>query len=160
MDCKEFKKLIPNYNDVKISSKQTEKFQIHLNSCSNCSILFHKYIKTMELLKPKADIEEQAFYFTRLKQRMENHYSQKRSILSNLLLRRLIQPAIYLGSLILAVYVGILIGSSSVNQNQYSELKYEDTDFIQSYAEYQYVNDFEIEPIENLFFDNKENVDE
>lgn len=160
MNCKEFKKLLPNYNDAILSPKQSEKFQIHLDSCPNCSILFHKYINTIDLLKPKAEIKEQAFYFTRLKQRMENNNYQKRSIVSSFFLRKLIQPVIYLSSLILAVYIGILIGSGSVNQNQYSELNNDDTDYIKTYSEYQYINDFEIEPIENLLLENISNLGE
>lgn len=159
MNCREFNKILPNYNDERFSPKQKEEFQNHINSCSKCAILFQKFSSTIELLKPKAEIEEHLFYYTRLKQRMENSNLQRESILIKLLSKKLVQPLIYLSSLIIAVYIGILIGSGSVNQNAYSELKNIETNYIQSYAEYQYLNDFDIEPIENLLL-NSNNIAE
>ena len=160
MNCKEFKKIIPDYIDDKLSEEQIEEFQNHMNSCSDCSFLYQKLNNTLDLLKPKAEITEQAFYFTRLKQKMENRNSPKESIFISLLSRRLVQPVIYLASLIIAVYIGILIGSGSATQNQYSELNNDDKDYIQTFAEYQYLNDFEIEPIENLLIDDDNIVEE
>lgn len=154
MNCKELKKILPDYIDEKLSEKQTEEFQNHIDSCSDCSILHQKLNNTINLLKPKAEIAEQAFYFTRLKQKMENINSHRESIFVSFLSRKLIQPVVYLSSLIIAVYIGILIGSGSATQNQYSELNNENKDYIQTFAEYQYLNDFEIEPIENLLIDD------
>ncbi|MCK5170366.1 MAG: zf-HC2 domain-containing protein [Bacteroidales bacterium] len=160
MNCKEFIKIIPNYIDKKLSEEQIEEFQNHMNSCSNCSVLYQKLNITFDLLKPKTEIAEQAFYFTRLKQKMENRNSPKESIFVSLLSRKLVQPVIYLASLIIAVYIGILIGSGSATQNQYSELNDDDKDYIQTFAEYQYLNDFEIEPIENLLIDENDLIEE
>ena len=160
MNCKELKKILPDYIDKKLSEKQIEEFQNHMDSCSDCSILYQKFNNTLDLLKPKIEISEQAFYFTRLKQKMENRNATKESIFISLLSRKLVQPVIYLASLIIAVYIGILIGSGSATQNQYSELNNEDKDYIQTFAEYQYLNDFEMEPIENLLIDDNNIVEE
>lgn len=160
MNCKEFKKLIPRYDGEILSEKQTKEFHAHIDSCIECSILFQKFSNTLKLLQPKVEIEEQAYYFTRLKQRMENYNVQHELAISKIFSRKLVQPVIYLSSIILAVYIGILIGSGSVNQTQYSEVKNNETNYIQSYAEYQYLNDFEIEPIENLLLDNNNTVKE
>jgi hypothetical protein len=161
MNCNEFIKIVPNYIDKKLSEEQIEEFQSHMNSCSDCSVLYQKLNNTFDLLKPKVEIAEQAFYFTRLKQKMENRNAPKESIFISLLSRKLVQPVIYLTSLIIAVYIGILIGSGSTTQNQYSELNNnDDKDYIQTFAEYQYFNDFEIEPIENLFIDENDLIEE
>lgn len=159
MNCKNFKKILPDYIDKKLSEKQIEEFENHIAYCSDCSILYQKLNNTFDLLKPKAEIAEHSFYFTRLKQKMENRNSPKESIFISFFSKKLVQPAIYLASLIIAVYIGILIGSGSVTQNQYSELNNGNEDYIQTFAEYQYVNDFEIEPIENLLIDNNNIVE-
>lgn len=151
MNCKEFKKLLPYYFDKKLSKMQTDDFKHHINSCIGCSNIYKKFNNTLDLLKPKAEVDEQAFYFTRLKQQMENKKSPKESVFLNLLSKKLVQPTIYLTSLVLAVYIGILIGSGSATQNQFSELNNDNKDYIQTFAEYQYINDYDIEPIENLF---------
>ncbi|MCD4834376.1 MAG: zf-HC2 domain-containing protein [Bacteroidales bacterium] len=160
MNCKNLKKILPDYIDKKLSEKQIEEFQNHIESCSDCSILYQKFNNTFDLLKPKAEIAEHAFYFTRLKQKMENRNSPKESIFISFFSRKLVQPVIYLSSLIIAVYIGILIGSGSVAQEQYSEFNNGNEDYIQTFAEYQYLNDFEIEPIENLLIDNDNIVEE
>ena len=155
MNCKELKNIIPKYIDNELSEKRIKEFNNHINSCEDCSRVYNKLKNTLDLLKPRAEIEEQAFYFTRLKQKMENRNKPKESVLVNLLSRKLVQPMIYLSSLIIAVYIGILIGSStgSNGQNQISDLNNNENNYIKTYIEYQYLNDFEIESIENFLMD-------
>jgi len=150
MNCKELKKILPDYTNKKLSKSQIDEFLNHLNSCSECTKIYKRYNNTLGLLKPKAEIDEQAFYFTRLKQKMENENPIKESLFIKLLSKKIIQPAIYLTSLFIAVYIGILIGSGSATPTQFSEYS-NDTDYIQTFSEYQYFNDYDIEPIENLF---------
>ncbi|MDA3954352.1 MAG: zf-HC2 domain-containing protein [Bacteroidales bacterium] len=155
MKCKDLKNIIPNYIANELSEKQILEFNNHINSCEDCKRVFNKLKNTLDLLKPRTDIEEQAFYFTRLKQKMENRANPRESIFVNLLSRKIVQPMIYLSSLIIAVYIGILIGSSTVpnGQNQISDLNDDEKNYIKTYTEYQYLNDFEIETIENLLID-------
>ncbi|HAF28416.1 MAG TPA: hypothetical protein DCG75_05145 [Bacteroidales bacterium] len=160
MNCKEFKNILSIYHDDLLTQKQKEEFQSHINSCSECSILFNNFSRTFNLLHSKSEIEDQPFYFTRLKQRMGNRNMKDKSLILSLFSKKLVQPLIYLSSLIIAVYIGILIGSGSVNPNQYTELKNNETDFIKSYAEYQYLNDFDIEPIETLLLEENKNTEE
>jgi hypothetical protein len=105
----------------------------------------------MYYLKPTTEITEQPFYYTRLKQRMENRTAATESIFNHIQIRKVLQPLLYLSSLILAVYIGILIGSSSAIPNQFSELNSQDKSYIEEFADNNYLNDFKIEPIENLF---------
>jgi anti-sigma factor RsiW len=155
MNCKELKNIIPNYLDNELSKKQIIEFNNHLSSCAECSRVYTKTKETLDLLKPKAEIDEQAFYFTVLKQKMESRNIPEESIFATLLSRKLVQPMIYLSSLIIAVYIGILIGSSTGSsvQNQFSDLSSDENNYIKTYTEYQYLNDSEIETIENLLID-------
>ena len=154
MNCREIEKILPKYIEEKLSSEQNHEVLNHIDSCNDCSILYHKLIKTLSLLKPTSEIQEQPFYYTRLKQKMENQKEIMVSFLHPTLLKKLMQPAIYLVSLFLAVYIGILIGSGSSYQNKYSNVKEDNKDYIEIFAEYQYMNDFEIETIENLLIEN------
>lgn len=160
MNCKEAEKILPQYIEKALSEEESMRLKSHLNICTQCSSLYNKLVNTLALLKPKAEIPEQAFYYTRLKQKMENRYEEKTSIINKLLIKKILQPAMYLASLIIAVYIGILIGSTSPNQNQFSDLNTEDKDYIRIFAEYQYLNDLEIETIENTLISSEDKIDD
>jgi anti-sigma factor RsiW len=161
MKCKEIHKLLHKFIDNELDVEQNIKVQKHLDTCANCHSLFIKVQSSFGLLKPNSEISEQAFYFTRLKQKMENKITPKESIFAGFLSKKLVQPVIYLSSLILAVYIGILIGSGSVEQNSYTEVHNNDENYyIESFAQHQYLNELDIEPIENLLLsDNNLNED-
>jgi hypothetical protein len=153
MNCKELKIIIPEYIENNLSDKQIKDCNDHLSLCKDCKRIYVGLKNTLDLLKPKAEIEEQAFYFTKLKQKMESKSETKESLFLKLFSQKIVQPMIYLSSLIIAVYIGILIGSSSssTGANQFSDLNNDENNYIKTYNEYQYLNDFEIETIENLF---------
>lgn len=160
MNCKRVEKILPQYIQETLSEEESMKLKSHLDSCTQCTNLYNKLLKTLALLKPKAEIQEQAFYYTSLKQKMENRYKQHEPIINKLLVRKILQPTMYLTSLIIAVYIGILIGSTSPNQNQFSDLNSESTDYIKIFAEYQYLNDLEIEAIENNLIISEDTINE
>jgi len=146
--------------DNELDVEQNIEVQKHLDTCANCYSLFIKVQGSLGLLKPNSEISEQTFYFTRLKQKMENKIIPKESVFAGFLSKKLVQPVIYLSSLILAVYIGILIGSGSVEQNSYTEVPNNDENYIESFAQHQYLNELDIEPIENLILsDNNLNED-
>ncbi|OFX19248.1 MAG: hypothetical protein A2041_06280 [Bacteroidetes bacterium GWA2_31_9b] len=158
MNCKDFKYDIAKYLDGELNSEKSIQFMDHLKKCSSCNLIFEKTRNTLAELKPRERIPEQAFYYTRLKQRMENQKELQESIIHQVLTKKLIQPLVYLASIIIAVYIGILIGSGTTNTNQYSETTQKDTSFVNTYAKYQYVNEIEIESVEKNFL--SDNVEE
>lgn len=122
-------------------------------------LFMEKFTQTINHLNDKDRIPEQPYYFTRLKQRMENKRSNNESVLGNILAKKILQPAIYMASLILAVYIGILIGSGTGSyERNLAENELGEEDYIEVFAEYQYLNDFQIESIENTLI--TENEDE
>ncbi len=163
MNCKEFKNKIPEYLEQSLNPDLNNQFNIHLNSCSACSLLFAKMNKTLMLLDKPDRIAEQPYYYTQLKQKMENRLVQKESFWHVLQTKKVLQPVLYLGSIILAVYIGILIGSGGSGTTQYAEKTKTDTSYIQVLAQYQYLNEMELESIEkNLisedsFYTNDQN---
>jgi|GEM_PF-629144 len=160
MNCKEVDKKISMFIDGELSKENTNLIKSHLDECSECSKKYMYVIDTLNLLKPTKNIEEKAFYYTRLKQRMENKESQKISIFEQLFNKKLLQPALYLSSVIIAVFIGIQIGSYSSNTNIYSELNIEEQDYIKVFSENKFLNDFELESIENTLINNDNSVEE
>ncbi len=150
MDCKRVKRLLPDL-DLNLTEDLQKKVKTHIDSCENCAKIYWKLKQSLDLLKPTTDVTEQAFYYTRLKQKMEHRIEFGNSLLSKIFSKKLVQPFIYLSSIILAVYVGILIGSSNPSFSSYSEIESgENINPIETFAEYNYLNDYEIETIENL----------
>jgi len=148
MNCKEFKKRIPNYLDQSLGSDLSNQFNEHLQNCADCSLLFDKMNNTLLLLNKPDRITEQPYYFTQLKQRMENKYVHNETFAHSLTSKKVLQPMLYLASIIIAVYIGILIGSGTTTNKQYSETTKADTSYIEVFAQYQYIDDMELESLE------------
>jgi len=160
MNCKEVDKKISMFIDGELSNENINLIKSHLDECSECSKKHIYLIDSLNLLKPTKNIEENAFYYTRLKQRMENIEFQKSSMFKRLFTNRLMQPVLYLSSVIIAVFIGIQIGSYSNNTNIYSELNVEEQDYIKVYSENKFLNDFELESLENTLIYNDNSTEE
>ncbi|MCB2196269.1 MAG: zf-HC2 domain-containing protein [Bacteroidetes bacterium] len=158
MNCKQIHKLLPDYLDQNLSEERSILVRTHIESCKDCAMLYNKMQQSLNFLKPTSEISEQPFYFTRLKQRMENTMETKTSILSLRISKKVLQPLIYLSSLVIAVYIGILIGSNSSMPNQFTGLNSQEQKYIEEFVEYNYLNDLEIEPIETLFLIDSSSV--
>ena len=151
MNCHKIQKILPDYIESDLKSKSAEEVFLHLGNCATCNKMHSQLLITIQQLKPKSEIAEQPFYYTRLKQRMENN-RVKRSLPSlNPNLKKVLQPLVYAATIIIVVYVGVLIGSSSSGISQYSGFELKDKEYIEDFADYNYINDLEIEPIETLF---------
>ncbi|HAN17727.1 MAG: hypothetical protein A2X13_08235 [Bacteroidetes bacterium GWC2_33_15] len=158
MNCKNVKNKIPDYIEGKLPEDIYREITGHIQNCTECTALVENLNKTLSSFSKNERIPEQPYYFTRLKQRMENNTKNQESFVHVLLTKKIVQPAIYLASLVIAVYIGILIGSGTTNSTQYSESTQKaDTSYIKTYAQYQFVNDLEIESVEkNMVSGNTE----
>jgi len=148
MNCKDFKQNLPIYLDGELDSDKMKELDIHRDSCAECLLLYQKVSSSLLLLKAKKEIEEQPFYYTRLKQKMLNQ-QEKKSFLHNLLFKKSLQLTAYFTSIVIAVFIGIIIGSGS-DKVKYSDINYNSKDYLKSYMEYQYLNDFERENKDNI----------
>lgn len=160
MKCNKIHKTLYRYHLGALSPQLKEEVDKHLLNCPECSAIYAKLFQTLNHLNDKDTLPEQPFYYTRLKQRMENKKEKAESAWSNGLAKKVLQPALYLASLILAVYIGILIGSGTHSyETKLAENEATDNDYIEAFVEYQYLNDFQIESIENVLIskDDEEN---
>ncbi len=150
MKCNQIHKKLYQYHEGNLSVHLKVKIDEHLNNCPECSSIYTKFAQTMDHLNDKEKIPEQPFYYTRLKQRMENQKAKQESVSGIVWAKKILQPAIYMVSLVLAVYIGILIGSGTNYDTKIAENELVSDDYIEAFAEYQYLNDFQIESIENV----------
>ncbi len=151
MKCKNVIKLLPDFIHQKITGDRYEGIQQHLDQCDSCNKIHRNLLLSLDLLKPTKEIPEQAFYYTRLRQRMINR-QETANTFGIFSIKKILQPAIYLTSILLAVYVGILIGSHSSGSNQLSSYEMSEEGYIELFTESQYLNDFELETIESTYF--------
>lgn len=154
MNCIKFKKLIDDYIGDRLSKEKHDEMKIHQASCSECSHLYQQVKQTLDLLKPTKEIPEQAFYYTRLKQKIKNRTTPS-SIMNGINYKKALQPVLYLATIFIAVYIGILIGSNAPSDIQYTDLDTNTTPPLENFAEYTYLNDLEMETIENLLIEEE-----
>jgi len=151
MKCNKIHKTLYRYHLGELSPHLMEEIDKHLINCPECSAIYAKMAQTLNHFNDKETIPEQPFYYTRLKQRMENKKEKTESVWSNGLVKKILQPAIYMASLVLAVYIGILIGSGTGNSvSSLAKNEALKDNYIEAFAQYQYLNDFQIESIENV----------
>ena len=153
MNCNDVNKELTEFIEGKLSSGKHNLIKSHIDNCKICSVSYQNLVNSLSLLKPTKNIEEQAFYYTRLKQKMENRTEANTSILDVLLGKKTMQVSLYLASVVIAVFIGIQIGSYSNNTNQLSELN-QDEDYIQEFSKNQYLNDLEQETLEGVLINN------
>lgn len=158
MNCKQIHKLLPEYMDQNLSKERSILVRKHVENCEDCAMLYNKLQQSLNFLKPTSEIPDQPFYYTRLKQRMENRMETNVSLVYQGIKNKILQPLIYLTSLVIAVYIGILIGSNSSMPNQLTNLNLQEQKYIEEFVEYNYLNDLEIEPIETLFLVDSSSV--
>ena len=154
MNCKKVIKLIPDYIDKNLSIDQHDLVKEHLSECKKCNYYYQNLISSLEYLKPTKEISEQVFYYTRLKQKMENKYDKDFGTNLSIFRQKILQPVFYLASIFFAVYIGILIGSNSSKTNQLSDNNTKNDNYIEIFAESQHLNDLKIEIIENDYLIN------
>ncbi|MGM0504654.1 MAG: zf-HC2 domain-containing protein [Bacteroidota bacterium] len=161
MKCKKIYKNLYRYHRGELSPPLKDEIDNHLTNCPECSVLYTKLVQTLDHLNDRETLPEQPFYYTRLKQRMENKKERYESVWSNGLARKILQPSIYMASLVLAVYIGILIGSGTGNyESRLAKNEAQAEDYIEAFADYQYLNDFQIESIENVLISENDEGNE
>jgi len=96
MKCAKVHSLLDNYIDKKLPDKQYSEIKSHLEDCLECSQVYSKVLKILDLLKPNSLVQDQAFYYTRLKQKLDNKIETKSSFFESIFSRKILQPVAYL----------------------------------------------------------------
>jgi predicted anti-sigma-YlaC factor YlaD len=108
----------------------------HLKECAECQRMLEFLKEEMQVIEKEKNPEASPFFFTRLSTRLDDRpqYRQQGLWL------RIAQPAFFSVMLILGIYGGLQIGSSTSSGRLIQE----------STSTIQIMNDFEAEPIESF----------
>lgn len=159
MKCSEVHRRLFQYLEEELSEKEQKHIQEHLETCELC---YSIYTHTREALydAKKERIPYQPFFYTRLKQRMEDRKVKFAPGLQRTG-RILLQPGIYFAVLGLGIYMGIQLGRGLEPQST-TAAQTEQADYIETYIQSQYLNGMELETIEQemLTEQQTENIQE
>jgi hypothetical protein len=145
-----------------LSEKKKQRVDKHLENCQTCRKIFEK-TRQAWVSAASDKIDYQPFFYTRVKQRMEDREESKRTGFFPQISRKLLQPAIYFAVLGLGIYLGIQLGKG-LEPGYDNTAQTRQIDYIENYANSQFLNGMELEIIEQeMLTDNKtenENNDE
>jgi len=153
MKCKNIHTKLISYIDGELPLREAEAVQEHLAHCSDCSTL---YLSVKNAWNSASDerIPHQPFFYTRLKQRIENRQQKKLSFW-NRVTHFALQPAmVYFVVLASGIFIGIQLGKGVSNGSQglSDQTTQQEENYIEAYAESQYLNGLKLETIEQELF--------
>jgi predicted anti-sigma-YlaC factor YlaD len=149
MKCKKIKNNLLLYIDNKLSDSKTNEIETHLKQCEQCNAEFQKVKSIYKHLGEKAIITENPFFYTRLHQRMENNLVKSQSVKKQIL--AIVQPITYVFLLGVGIYIGVLIGSGGMLNNNISASETQNPEYMQEYSSSLYIDDMKLETIETTF---------
>jgi anti-sigma factor RsiW len=109
MNCNNIRENLFRYTDHMMPEEERSAFEAHLNTCTECSATVSGTLSFESLIEKEKAAEPSPFAATRILQRLESesergvyHHRQRIS--------HLLQPALVAASLILALFIGFVIG--------------------------------------------------
>jgi predicted anti-sigma-YlaC factor YlaD len=145
MKCSETHKQLFLYLDGELSENEIRRIDNHLEECASCRSVYENTREAWNALREE-EIPHQPFFYTRLKQRMENRKNRSVPDL-NRIGRAILQPAIYFIILGLGIYIGVQLGQGIEPQDGTVSTT-EQINYMENYAKSQYLNGMELERIE------------
>lgn len=122
---------------------EMEQVQKHLDECSECALFAAEMKNTLSILDSDKLTDENPFFYTRVKARLENQTEVQLSVRP--VLARILQPVAFSIILLLGIYGGFKLGQAPI------------TDFADnSLSEQEMVpfwNELETEPIESFLME-------
>jgi len=148
MNCKQIKNKIIPYIDSELSENETHSFDSHINNCVSCSALFENISKTMNSFENNNNLPDDFYFYTRLKQKIENKYNYQTPVY-----KKILQTAVMSCLLLIGGYMGIYIGNQYKANNYTAEENRAQQ--IRNYAEENYLTEMNTDKFESLFTTNQ-----
>lgn len=153
MKCSEVHKQLFQYLDGELSEYQIKQIEEHLKACASCRSIYENSREAWNDLQQEK-IPHQPFFYTRLKQRMENRKTRSVPDFSSIG-KAILQPAIYFVVLGLGIYIGVYLGQGLEAQNETASTTQE-INYMEDYAKSQYLNGMELEILEQEMLTEKQ----
>ena len=148
MTCNQVHKQLIFYIDGELTPEMTRKIQAHLDTCAECQRIYHK-MKSAWGTQAAEQIPYQPFFYTRVKQGLQNGMEKNTRFGLQKYKRMILQPAIYFAVLGLGIYLGIQLGQGARPNQQVAQNKISSQqEFIEAYADSQYINGMNLETLE------------
>ncbi|WP_321369067.1 zf-HC2 domain-containing protein [uncultured Draconibacterium sp.] len=122
---------------------EMEQVQKHLDECSECALFAAEMKNTLSILDSDKVTDENPFFYTRVKARLENQTEVQLSV--RLVLARILQPVAFSIILLLGIYGGFKLGQAPINDFADNSLSEQEM--------VPYWNELETEPIESFLME-------
>ena len=121
MNCMEINKKLIFYIEEDLSSEKKKYVKEHLQKCYKCKHLYNEMYKTLDTIKDKNKVEINPFFYTRLKNKMEdtNKSSFKTVYIPSLV--KILQTSVAVFLIAFGVFLGMMMGDSFNNPTMVSE---------------------------------------
>jgi len=138
-----------DYLDEALREEEMSRIRKHLEGCHECKALYHRILESWSLAKADR-LEPQPFFHTRVQQALENRKSSG-SGEGRKLIRQALQPALFFVVLGLGIFIGIQLGKG-IDASSLAENQVQSRDYIEEYAENQYLDGMKLETLEQEIF--------
>ena len=150
MHCSQVQTKLILYSTGGISDQENRQIEEHLAHCKSCSMMLADMNAMWEAAKEE-HIPYQPFFYTKLRQRMESKKNASRPWFERFG-RGVLQPAFYALILIMGIYAGLQLGEGITKSSEMNE----QTNYIETYANSQYINGMKLEAIEQeMLYENQ-----
>ena len=116
-DCSTLRENLFAYCENELAPSLKEQLDRHVAGCSTCSALVQQFNNVLAAVKEQSEAEPRPFAETRLQQRIDNYMESSGKPLFSFSIRTLLQPAIISLGMMLALAIGILIGSEKAGKH-------------------------------------------
>jgi len=138
MKCKAVHKKLIFFLDKELPVSEMEQVQKHLDECSDCALFAEEMKNTLSILESDKVTDENPFFFTRVKARLEE--AKSKQLITRPIFIRVLQPVAFSIILLLGIYGGFKLGETPKVNLAESTLTEEEM--------IPYWNDMDAEPIE------------
>ncbi len=115
MACKTIHNKIIFYLEQELPAVEMLQVKQHLETCRECALFAAELQTTLGIIAGERVGENDPYFYTRLKARMENRAAQSKRI--PMVLARIVQPLAFLMVLFIGIYGGIKLGQTPKNSS-------------------------------------------
>jgi hypothetical protein len=138
MNCKTVHNKLIFFLEKELSVSEMKQVQKHLEGCSDCALFVDEMRLTLGVIESDKITDENPFFYTRVKARMENQAVE--SYERNSVLVKLLQPIAFSIVLLLGIYGGFKLGQPT--KTELADIALSERQMIP------YLNEMDAEPIE------------
>ena len=116
-DCSTLRENLFAYSENELAPSLKAQLDRHVAVCSSCSALAQQFNNVLAVVKEQSEAKPLPFAETRLQQRIDNYLESTGKPLFSFSVRALLQPAVISLGMMLALAIGILIGSEKAGKH-------------------------------------------